>query len=82
MSTIRTETVPQTWNDETDPAFFTVTARLFSAAFTLGASVLLASFDPRVDGSAGTSTSGPAIPAADSAEVHADAVPTTARCAR
>lgn len=45
MSIIRIETVPQIWNDETDTAFFTIAAGLFSAEFTYGASVLLASFD-------------------------------------
>jgi hypothetical protein len=46
VSTHRTETVPQTWDDGTDPVFFTITARLFSAPFAYGAGVLLASYDP------------------------------------
>lgn len=39
------ESVPQTWDDEADRAFFTIVARLFSPDFVYGASVLLASFD-------------------------------------
>jgi hypothetical protein len=45
QSIVRIESIPQTWNDETDTAFFTIVARLFSTEFTYGASVLLASFD-------------------------------------
>ncbi len=45
MSIYRLESIPQTWNHEIDAAFFTITARLFSAEFTYGASVLLAAAD-------------------------------------
>lgn len=38
------ESIPQTWT-EADDTFFSMVARLFSPAFTAGASVLLASFD-------------------------------------
>jgi hypothetical protein len=44
-STTAIESVPQTWDDEADRAFFTIVARLFSSDFVYGASVLLASFD-------------------------------------
>ena len=46
MNIVRIETVPQTWDDQIDTAFFTLTARVFSAEFLYGAGVLLASFDP------------------------------------
>ena len=45
MCTIRPETVPQTWDDQRDSAFFRIVSRLFSAEFTYGAGVLLASND-------------------------------------
>ena len=45
MTTTCTETVPQTWNDEIDTPFFTITARIFAPDFCYGASVLLASYD-------------------------------------
>jgi hypothetical protein len=47
MSTDRIDTTTGTaaWDDARDARFFTVTARLFSPAFCLGASVLLASYD-------------------------------------
>ena len=41
----RFETMPQAWDTERDAAFFTITARLFDAAFVAGAGVLLASYD-------------------------------------
>lgn len=44
MTTIRIETVPQTWTDS-DTAFFTIVARLFTPDFTYGAGVLLAGLD-------------------------------------
>ena len=34
------------WDDEADGTFFGLTATLFPTAFTYGASVLLASYDP------------------------------------
>lgn len=45
MSTFRTESVPQRWDDETDGAFFRITAALFSGDFTFGAGVLLGTYD-------------------------------------
>ncbi|MCW2570317.1 MAG: hypothetical protein JWO88_375 [Frankiales bacterium] len=41
MSIVRIETIPQTWT-ESDTAFFTIVARVFSPDFTYGASVMLA----------------------------------------
>lgn len=40
-----TEAVPELWLDERDEPFFRLTAPLFSADFTFGAGVLLASYD-------------------------------------
>jgi hypothetical protein len=45
MCTISPETVPQTWDDERDNAFFRIVSGLFSSEFTYGAGVLLASND-------------------------------------
>jgi hypothetical protein len=45
MTTTRVENVPAIWDDARDLPFFRMTARLFSADFCLGASVLLASYD-------------------------------------
>ena len=39
------EAIPAEWTDERDEPFFRITAALFSPEFTLGASVLLASYD-------------------------------------
>ena len=39
------ESVPQVWDESRDPAFFALTARLFSPATTLAMTVLLASHD-------------------------------------
>jgi len=44
MTSISTETVPQTWNDQ-DERFFRITSALFSTEFCYGAGVLLASYD-------------------------------------
>ena len=38
------------WDDEADGTFFGLTATLFPTAFTYGASVLLASYDPDDEG--------------------------------
>jgi hypothetical protein len=43
------ETIPTTWDDERDVAFFRITASLFSCEFTFGAGVLLASYDVDID---------------------------------
>ena len=45
MATYGTEDIPSSWDDVRDTAFFRITASLFSTEFTLGASVLLASYD-------------------------------------
>ena len=37
--------LPQSWDDARDTAFFSITARLFTPAATLGMTVLLASYD-------------------------------------
>jgi hypothetical protein len=39
------ETVPAAWDDERDTTFFRIVVGLFSPAVTLGATVLLASYD-------------------------------------
>ena len=45
MSTSRTETVPDTWDDARDVPFFRITQGLFAPRFCLGASALLAAND-------------------------------------
>lgn len=45
MTITRNESLPTSWSDGRDIPFFRVTARLFSAQFCLGASVLLAGND-------------------------------------
>lgn len=55
-----TDTLPTTWDDARDGAFFRMTADLFGASFTAGAGVLLASYD---DEDAALAT--PAPPSAD-----------------
>lgn len=48
MDHLTSATAPVTapsWSDDVDGVFFRVTAAIFSPAFTLGASVLLASYD-------------------------------------
>lgn len=49
MATTGTESIPTSWNDERDTAFFGIIASLFSCAFTYGAGVLLASYDDEID---------------------------------
>jgi hypothetical protein len=39
------ESVPSLWVDSRDPAFFRITAELFTHEFVFGAGVLLASYD-------------------------------------
>jgi hypothetical protein len=41
-----TETIPTTWDDVRDTAFFRVVAGVFDETFLYGAGVLLASYDP------------------------------------
>jgi hypothetical protein len=64
MTTMRIESVPQSWNDEEDTSFFIITARLFSVEFVYGASVLLASYDTDADTDAGSWVSSDALAAA------------------
>jgi hypothetical protein len=45
MTTTQVHTLPLSWDDARETRFFRITARLFSAEFCLGASVLLASND-------------------------------------
>jgi hypothetical protein len=45
MITTGLETIPSTWDDQRDEAFFRITRALFSASFTFGAGVLLSSYD-------------------------------------
>ena len=54
------ESVPQTWDDECDTAFFRIVASLFTPDFTYGASVLLAANDVDLDEAAPTVDSGSA----------------------
>ena len=56
MTTIRTETVPTTWDDARDVPFFRITQCLFSPRFCLGASGLLAGNDDERARSAGPVT--------------------------
>ena len=49
MAATAIETIPATWDDERDNAFFRITASLFSCEFTYGAGVLLASYDDDFD---------------------------------
>lgn len=81
MSTTRLETVPQSWNDETDTAFFTVTARLFSAGFTYGAGVLLGSYDGDTDTSPcdTAAVTKATAPSSSSSAMDTDMVPVAVR---
>ena len=45
MSATPIATIPTTWDDSRDGAFFRITAGLFSGDFCLGAGVLLANYD-------------------------------------
>jgi hypothetical protein len=45
MASIGTESIPTTWDDEHDTAFFRITASLFPGDFTYGAGVLLGGYD-------------------------------------
>lgn len=58
MATYGTETVPSTWDDDRDTAFFRLTAQLFTSEFTYGAGVLLASYDDEC----ATTEAQPAVP--------------------
>jgi hypothetical protein len=46
MCVTRPESVPQTWDDQSDNDFFRIVGSLFGADFLYGAGVLLASNDP------------------------------------
>ena len=46
MSTF--ESIPETWDDQRDSAFFRLVAAVFSAGFVAGAGALLASYDDDV----------------------------------
>jgi len=45
MNAVGIESIPTTWIDERDVPFFRITASLFDPEFTLGATVMLASYD-------------------------------------
>jgi hypothetical protein len=60
MNATPVESIPQTWNDNRDAPFFSITADLFSAEFCWVASLLLGSFDA-VDNA-------PAAPSVDTQE--------------
>ena len=74
MSIVRIESIPQTWT-ESDTAFFTIVARLFSPEFSYGASVLLAALDTESSDSTETITATSAVAPSASA---ADMAPTNA----
>lgn len=77
MSVNYIETIPQTWDDQTDTAFFTIVARLFTPEFAYGASVLLATFDVAGDVAA---NSVPAVIAAAAApDMSAEFMPASLR---
>lgn len=59
MNAIGIETIPTTWDDTQDGAFFRLIEGLFTPAFTFGAGVLLASYDDQW-----TNAAAPAVPAA------------------
>lgn len=52
------ETIPNTWNDERDGAFFHLVASLFTPEFSYGTGVLLASYDEETPVTAITATPG------------------------
>ena len=58
------ESVPRVWDEFRDPAFFTITARLFRPAATLAMTVLLASHDVDVASVWARPASGPTEPSA------------------
>lgn len=45
MTTTQLETIPASWTDERDGAFFSIVQNLFRPAFTSGATALLMSYD-------------------------------------
>jgi hypothetical protein len=55
MAATAIETIPATWDDVRDTAFFRVTTSLFSGEFTYGAGVLLASYDDEFDAAVASS---------------------------
>lgn len=76
MASIGTESIPTTWDDERDTAFFRITASLFPCEFTYGAGVLLASYDDEpettLSATTATPTASSAIPplSADHVTAH------------
>jgi hypothetical protein len=75
MATTGTESIPTTWIDERDTAFFRITASLFPGEFTYGAGVLLASYD---DGCLADAASSTTLPSAG-ATTAAATTPVTVR---
>ena len=73
MAATAIETIPATWDDDRDNAFFRITASLFSCEFTYGAGVLLASYDDDFDTTALTATE-----PVDASTTSPSATPTTA----
>jgi hypothetical protein len=59
MAANGTESIPTTWNDERDTAFFRITAQIFSCEFIYGAGVLLASYDDEPDTTVPATTTTP-----------------------
>lgn len=71
MNTATLETIPSTWDDQRDEAFFRITRALFSVSFTFGAGVLLSSYDDEPVVSDADLPAGPAVTEA-STEVARD----------
>jgi hypothetical protein len=57
MNEIRIETIPQTWDDTRDVAFFRIVAPLFTTEFVYGAGVVLGSYDDLDTVAAGSAVS-------------------------
>jgi hypothetical protein len=77
MSVNYIESIPQTWDDKTDTAFFTIVARLFTPEFTYGASVLLATYDVTDDVAANSVSA--LIAAAAAPDMSAEFMPASLR---
>ena len=80
------EQIPTTWDDTRDGDFFRITARIFTPAFCLGASVLFASNDHTVSGTQRTRpVSSTATPAGDDrsqAQAERELIPVQVRRTR
>ena len=91
MTINRVETLPMSWDNARDTPFFRITARLFTAEFCLGATVLLAGNDddalatnpqaavPSAVLSAVPSNGGTSAPATADARPDSDLIPVRVR---